>query len=495
MFFIFDILFWLFKKNISNSLLANPSLINEYKEYCKNNNIKIDLSFETPESQQSVFNYSLSKKNTLKTKSSSNNNSEIDNVENYLGEGWSKKSSIEVKDFNNNKKNPSNINGTDGPFSKGLLEHAREQCSIFDYGGCGAIALINQINYLYEGLDYRAITRYPFMKPTQDLFFYNKMYNERLEIAKEVYKNLTVFRLSDGDIGTLPYSFTKTFNYILKKYKLNNFINVDCTAFGDLRYQHKLDKIDSLLNKGIPAIVWTTNNGGHMENHYFSIYAKEVWIKNNEQKTMYKVLDNFGTLKDLFIDIDSLKSHSWWGVIMVTELYNHLTINPDDFMFNQSYSNNNKKSFITLNNNEIEVYRTRCGYVNYKGFTDPVEFDWHLSISSLKKFNNGAECKYGYLELSIPFNVKRACIELTKWSSYEQFNDNAILSVEQRGSHGIFSNDIVIKDIGADRHNYKMFVFDKVDEFKLLKIIVQSNGFQTNKNRGRVLVGHIDLFC
>lgn len=161
------------------------------------------------------------------------------------------------------------------------------------------------------------------------------------------------------------------------------------------------------------------------------------------------------------------------------ELSNKLT--PSDYGFNEEYNFNEISSSVTTTTGQtIAVKRLRCGYIS----------DTYLALSA--KRNNAGRA---YLEYQTPYHIYGVKYDLGLWSDNESLILNSSIRLEAKDLSGNWHTIRVFnpKQMSTDKDNLLTYYDIIPYQSTCFRFIVETNQVQNENNRGRVVIGNIDI--
>lgn len=489
------------EENLDNSSKSIKNYLTDFKQYKYNKTNKTEFDLNNIEDETLFYEYMMNLNNKQKTfrLTSNNDETEIKNIAAYLGAGWSKKNNsyIDVASNPNTKSNPIEIGLLDpgAPFNSSEISIGLRNNNIDNYGGCGAKALINQLLFLTEVKKYSSLIKNQKKYDINDPL-YQKMkeisYKSRIDFLTELYANISVFVKNKESVLTFPHKFNDALNYFLKKAGLSDFISTYRSRYYNIGYSDKINAINNSIERGMPVIVWTSNNGGYLNNHYFNVYGKEIW-KNSKgvEKTFYLVRANWARPYTIYLDADSLNGFpNFWGYITVIENFSHKKIETNDYDYSQRYYNYEKEEFISANDLQIKTKRYRTGRINTKGFNYVSDkYDWFITMSGVNETQNHA-----YIEYELPKNIKGISFDISSWDSFNSFNSNNCnftFDIYLDGKWKTIYN-FIGKKLSEEKYDPSTFAYK--GEIAKFRFKIETLNYIHVTNGARIIIGDINLF-
>lgn len=387
----------------------------------------------------------------------------------------------------------------DEPYNDDEIQRALDWNGINHYGGCGAWALISQLNYLAENKGYTSIIKNPYIEsdpldPYNDLML-SRSQQDRILMMIDLYGDLSVVNFgTDKGVWTSPSSFVSTTEFLLEKANMLDVISIYYTSLLDLSYADKINRIDKSIENGIPAVVWTGSGvAGKWDEHYFNVYSKETWVKDGQTKIMYKIRPNWGRTYEVYIDQETLKQHQPWGIMIFEEKYQHYNLDSNSYGFEQLYNNYNEVDNFNVADLNFTTNRLRTGYIHTKGFAfDSSKYNWYLTLSS-KRENAGL----AYLQYAFDKNISGMNIDISLWSDIEGIsyrNSTIWLEIKQDGNWIQVYDFLADGSLSKNKKYPDNFTFIFEGGTREIRIVVSSPATGSDANKGRVVIGNIDIF-
>lgn len=362
------------------------------------------------------------------------------------------------------------------------------------YGGCGPIAMIGMADFFARYLGYTEIIENP-----NDVEQQKELIREFLD--KELMPTMEV-NDPDGDgkqTLTFPWDCANGFNQIMKNHHLENTIQAINMGFFGISKNEKIAKIKEQIDIGLPVTVYTALAGnGYLGNHYVNVYGYEDWHgvdQNGNSITHTMLLFRMNWGKDyndtLYMDSDILGSLIT-GVIYYEITYQYQCLPSMLFMGlknenNQGeYLNEEVEKTISISEYEMDMTfitrRVRCSYLE----------QGYLVLSANRDNYDSA-----YLELEFEKEVRQIGLNLSLWSHNEQFSNNTTLRLEY------FDSDENKWKIGKEINVLLLKLKEEPSKTNLtilpkgstkIRIIVENKGITTDRNKGRIVINHIDIY-
>lgn len=269
------------------------------------------------------------------------------------------------------------------------------------YLGCGALAMISQLDYIGRSLEYSLFYS---KNPTQD---------DLKELATEVFKD-TYAVPGPGDSGTFisPISFRNAARRFLQNHNLSNKSDSSKSLIeinGDIvhsasKFETKIQNIKNSIDKGMPVVVWTSAGAGAYSNHYMNILGYEEWVgkdANNNQMShlMLRIRYNWSGSKVGYMDCDVLKPLNC-GFFFFEEVHNRTVIKPTDYNYPCSYNTNEISKTVTATfmqrDTTFIVDSLRAGYVKHYDATNTYVDNNYLTLSAKRQNAGTAYLKYNF---------------------------------------------------------------------------------------------------
>lgn len=289
--------------------------------------------------------------------------------------------------------------------------------------GCGAIAMIESLNYLAETLHYNSLNKFTSNRVTN--------VNEILTLNRtnRAYNVLTETK-STGWWGAgtsiMPSSFVSGANAVLKKYNLHRDSNdylINVT--GDLvsnpkNKQGRIDEIKQYIDNGVVFVMWTGAGFGDFSNHYVNIIGYEDWQGvdtngNTVTKTFIKVNFNWSVTQTVFMDSELL-SRPTMGLIRFELKRRNINVDNSTLGIGDSY-NSTEISKMTPTS---RVDYLRAAYINHYSDAAGTNLDGQYVALSPKKKNEGA----AYLQMYFSTYVVGMHIDVSWWREKDRYTDS-----------------------------------------------------------------------
>lgn len=399
------------------------------------------------------------------------------------------------------------------------IQNAKNQSNIsmYDYIGCGPLALVTQFDFLARYAGYTLLATDPDSGYHKTMLYkdiFNTMYTFPYDGDLAMALTEMGFEFEEGTF-TFPSDFYSATEQLLLDYNINNGVGAE-HAFSNGTYKKllkisgdtipnlsshsaKISKLKSSIDKGMPVVWWTTDNAGDFGNHFMNIFAYEEWVGTNadgQTKThlMFKVRFNWG-IADIYMDSDVLNAING-GFIVFEEDLEKIVINPEDYSLPQQYNNSQITQQLTIDGYNIITKRLRTGYINEKGIAGTG--DWHLTMSSRKTGAGTA-----YMEYNLPKSINYIYFDVRQWSSSEGSNSsNSRAALEYKNSSGDWVESINFYN-SIQYVNGFSYLEEYPDKYRAdfpygtttFRFISTCNSAPTNSttNKGRIVIGTIGI--
>ena len=426
----------------------------------------------------------------------------------YLSSNWHVTNKKSMKNVSGHI--PVEVGGNDNLFFPDSdIQTAIETSGIASsYGGCGPIAMMGIMDYFARYENYTSIMN----DPTNS--------NDRIRLAYEIFKNTKTSEVgfglqneqetmeladnielfSGGNKSTLtfPDDYANGFNTLMANmYHLDKQIVAKSQGWLFVSKASKINKIKQSIDAGLPVTIYAGQAGsGYFGNHYVNAYEYEVWEGLDRDgkvitNTVFNTRLNWGWGQDYECHMDSdMLSALFSGVIYYTVSDNHQIIRPIDFA-NDFVNDNGQgqyffyektKDITTADGFTFGTTRLRCGYIENE----------YLVLSSKR-----ANVTEAYLKFDFNMNVKAINFDICLWSGLEGLLDsNSSITLQIPNENGEFITEMnfLPSDLSTLKENPNNYYCEFSHPTNSFKFVVKHNNPSGNKNKGRVVLGDINIF-
>lgn len=426
---------------------------------------------------------------------------------------WSKPTAIQEENGKKNMYEVSNVYGgnpqeqdPNGTF----LQEVKQQAGItYKSIGCGPVSMVAQFDFLARYAKYSALGS---DTPT---------YKEQVDLAAEVLEEIDTIP-SDSTLGELfgkdPNGGTFTFpnsaihgarqvlenhNFAVGSLESKSLIYV----YGDLipslsSFQKKINNIIDSIDKGMPVIWWTTSGAGAYSNHYINIFGYKYWQGddgngNTVSHLMFKIRYNWNRKKVGYMDCDVLDAINC-GFIFFEETHDRTRIKPTDYGFPCEYNGTAQTSIPVIatfkdETTFVSVNRLRAGYVKHYDSTNTYVDGNYLTLSAIKQSAGVA-----YIEYNFDKPVSHVSMEASWWRIGEGITIASGKAVVQykdsKGNWVTAYNMLTDILLSTQITEPSRFAFALAESSSSIRIYVQSDIPKGSSNRGRLVIGNVDVF-
>lgn len=374
------------------------------------------------------------------------------------------------------------------------LRQAKEENFMIEteYGGCGPIAVIGELDYLARAFGYKEIMNNP------------QNSNDRIALAKEVFLTIPSMTLEPDKTFAFPAALSAGFEQVTKKRNLSMKANEKTSLLGGNKAKEEfINIIKERIDAGIPATLCigaTNSNKGEFAGHCVTLFSYETWVGTNKETgesvfhTMVGTRLNSGGNKVYYASEDllgeKLVSLVWYSIP-----YQHnQNVKASDFataFVNSNgqgqYFNTENEAEITLSNGyKFNTTRLRCSYIENQ----------YLVMSGIRKSNDALYKGEAYLEFHMNDNIKMIEFDIGLWSNKEGFlnSENETVTVEclvngKWVKRKVFkpSDLSVLKDSPLRHRVY-------LKEGTAFRFVVNITPKASDRNKGRVILDNISLY-
>lgn len=159
----------------------------------------------------------------------------------------------------------------------------------------------------------------------------------------------------------------------------------------------------------------------------------------------------------------------------------HVKISPDNYGFDGEYHFSEIEQGVTTHSGEIvNTKRLRCGFIS----------NTYLALSA-KRNNAGL----AYLEYETTSNIYGIKYDMGLWSAEESLILNSSIRLEAKDNFGQWQVIRVFnpKQMSTDKDNLLTYFDILPYNTKSFRFIVETNQVQNENNRGRIVIGDIDI--
>lgn len=404
----------------------------------------------------------------------------------YRSSQWQIVETMSTEDVNGFK--PIEMQGDQFPEADVLkaVETSRTEST---YGGCGPIAMMGIMDFYARYFGYSTIMKDPTLSTNRCL------------LAHDILSNTNTYEigLSNKSTFTSPSSYVLGFTKVMKLYGLDKQITAKST---DLIFSPSKERLITMakesIDKGIPVTLYTGpfTGSGSFNAHYVNIYKyKTLSGRNSENETISKTvfcarLNWNWREREYYVDGDIL-DYNFCGLILYDVKNDNSLIRPEDFSEKFLNSNGQGQYFfyekqadvITSKGLELSTNRLRCGYI-----------DNQYLVLSAKRENAGL----AFLEINYDIPVIAMTYELALWSGLEELN---ITESDVRIEYKTLSDEwvhcsegIPIYEMSTLKNLPKKYYISFPETIKGIKFVVKTNSPSGDRNKGRVVLGDMNLF-
>lgn len=399
-----------------------------------------------------------------------------------------------------------------------LIQLAKKDSTInkYDAVGCGPLSLITQLDFLSRYAGYSQFLTNPDSND-QRINLYKDIFNTIRTFPKNGEPALTLELMGftfDKGTFTFPHDLISGTNQLLLDYNITNGIgaedfNSDGTykkminVRGDVlpsfaSINNKLNTLITSIDKGMPVILWTTNDAGQFKNHFMNIFGYEYWVGidehgNSKSHLFFKLRMNWN-YRDVYMDSDVLNAFNC-GLILFEEELPRVTMSPSSYHFPQSYNNSVLTKQLNFNGTLITTKRLRTGYINEDGFAGTGKRN--ITMSPKKK-----DAGEAFLEYNLYKPINFIYFDIRFWSSLESLNSsNGEAYLEYKDGAGNWSLAIDFlsspqysNGLSSNPDNPNKYRFDfpyGTRDFRFISYA--ANPTNTSTNKGRIVIGNLGI--
>ena len=357
------------------------------------------------------------------------------------------------------------------------------------YGGCGPIAMMGIMDFFARYYDYSTIMKDPTLSTNRCL------------LAHDILSNTPTSEIGGFEKSTFtwPSDYVQGFTKVMKLYGLDKQITAKST---DLIFHESKDKLISMakesIDKGIPVTLYAGPfiGSGTFDSHYVNLYKyKTLTGRNSENETISKtafcarINGNWGDA-EYYVDGDILEYGLCGLILYDVKNYNSL-IKPEDFSEKfvnpngqgQYYFYEKQADIITSKGLKLSTNRLRCGYI-----------DNQFLVLSAKRENAGL----AFLEMNYDISVVSMTYELALWSGLEGLNiTESDVRIEYKTLSGEwipYSEGIPIYEMSTLKTLPKKYYISFPEATRGIKFVVRTNSPSGDRNKGRIVLGDMNLF-
>lgn len=416
------------------------------------------------------------------------------NIYQYLRKKYHNSSNWIITSKNSTPYQPVEMQGQKFP-EKDILTAIETSGVASSYGGCGPIAMMGILDYFARYYDYSSIMKDPTNEKHRIQLAYDVLKNTKtIEISNPKEKSM----LSGGDKSTmtLPNDYVKGFSDVMNLYGLNDQITAQNYLFSSKNAL--IERVVKSIDKGVPVTLYTGVGcgDGEVSEHYVNVYGYEIHqgidiFNKKVTQVIFSACINkdYEEPSEIWIDADVL-DHFLSGIIVYTVKNENQLIKPldfaDDFVNNQGqgqYFFYEKQADITTSKGmSFQTNRLRCGYIENQ----------YIVLSAYRE-NAGT----AFLEMNCDFNITAMTFELGLWGGLERLGlGNSYVKLQYKDASGNWVDQInfsIDKLSTLKDHPYTYYT-SFTEQVSLIRFIVSTTIPSGDWNRGRVVLGDINLF-
>lgn len=370
--------------------------------------------------------------------------------------------------------------------------------------GCGAIAMIECLNYLAETLHYNSLNKFTSNNATNQ---YNKFILNR---TNRSYNVLTETKSTGwGEAGTsiMPSSFVSGANAVLNKYNLHRDSNdylINVT--GDLvsnpkNKQGRIDEIKQYIDNGVVFVMWTGAEFGDFSTHYVNIIGYEDWQGadangNTVTKTFIKLNYNWSSPETIYMDSELLGCPTM-GLIRFEFKYKNVNLDQSYMQIGESYNNDEiSKMFLDENGIGTRISYLRAAYVKHYSDAESTNVDGRYIVLSPNKVGAGE----AFLEGVVPILIKEIHLDMSWWrikDRYTKSQGQLKLQIYDANAESWVTVFDFLRDstsVSFELDTPTRFVF-KIDQNTFgFRIYAKYDNPTSTRNNGRIVLHGINVF-
>lgn len=376
---------------------------------------------------------------------------------------------------------------------------AKADLEITDLAGCGAIAMMSQMNYLAEGMGYSALNSYSNDNQTNAMLNINRYFR-----AKDILEFTPSTSWGDAGTSIMPSSFLIGANRFLEKYGLEDKIDV----YGDLvsraeNLSQKIATVKEAIDRGICVIWWTGAEFGNFKTHYMNIFGYQIWrgidsSGNIKEHVFFETNMNWGNPATVYVNSDAMQPPTM-GFIFFQAAKPQLWVQPSKLGIQLAYNAEEMtKNNLQMNANALDMPMTvrylRTAFVNHYDSTNTVVDARYLSLSSRKQGAGVA-----YIEFGFPTAVSELHFDVSWWKSADKINSafgDAELQYKDATGNWITAIDFLISSnepsiVLTAPSKYKITFGENVSVFRFYTAY---NNPTNTGNSGRFILHDMNVF-
>lgn len=379
---------------------------------------------------------------------------------------------------------PKNIGGND--FNSDNIDWALNILDLpSSYGGCGPIAMIGIVDYLYNCLGYDEIVQNS-VDP-----------NYQKSISYDVLSHVQTLTFGpSGDTWSFPAFMVNGFNSLMNEYGLSNIISASASNFLPLFQTQKWNTIVNNINSGLPVTLMVGlpyEIGRPCDEHCCNIVGYETFHGYNAStgfsvdKDYLVVRLNFSQDTLYYCDADVLNLPFVTLITYDINYSNNISIQANnfsnDFVNNdgggQYFFYNIDKTVWITDTYRINTSRLRCSYIE----------DEYLVLSPKRE---GAGTSY--LEINTIHKIQKMTFNSALWSENE--GHSGLTFKIQFKENDIWVDRIEIDPLWMSKSKYFLRTYTVLfpKNTNQFRFYVTHNNPTGNYNRGRTVLDNINFY-
>lgn len=370
--------------------------------------------------------------------------------------------------------------------------------------GCGAIAMIECLNYLAETLHYNSLNKFTSNNATNQ---YNKFILNRTNRSYNVLTETKSTGWWGAGTSIMPSSFVSGANAVLNKYNLHRDSNdylINVT--GDLvsnpkNKQGRIDEIKQYIDNGVVFVMWTGAEFGDFSTHYVNIIGYEDWQGvdangNTVTKTFIKLNYNWSSPETVYMDSELL-SRPTMGLIRFEFKYKNVNLDQSYMQIGESYNNDEiSKMFLDENGIGTRISYQRAAYVRHYSDAESTKVDGRYIVLSPNKVGAGE----AFLEGVVPILIKEIHLDMSWWrikDRYTKSQGQLKLQIYDANAESWVTVFDFLRDstsVSFELDTPTRFVF-KIDQNTFgFRIYAKYDNPTSTRNNGRIVLHGINVF-